>query len=210
VRNDFTEAQRVELLRLVRALKEAGLATAALDGPVEVLRELAVQAEALVGALTPVARHRDGTWPFAAVGPGPTDLPFNPVSGPYNPLSPEIAFNVEGSSPEHVVARVRFSQLYEGPPTLVHGGWIAATFDQVLGIANHVNGVGGLTGSLTTRYTRPTPINAELRFDAWPARIEERKVLTHGECRLDGVLLSECDGVFIRLDAERAARLFGG
>jgi len=210
MRNEFTEPQRAELLRLVRALKDASLATTALDAPAETLRGLADQAESLVAALARVSSNGDGTWPFAAYGPGPTDLPFNPVSGPFNPTAPAVAFSTEGEAPRHLVARVRFTQLYEGPPSFVHGGWIAAMFDQALGVANHVNELGGLTASLTTRYRRPTPINTELRFEAWPVQIDDRKVLTHGECRHNGELLTECDGVFVRMDARLASRIFGG
>jgi acyl-coenzyme A thioesterase PaaI-like protein len=208
--NQFSEAHRAELLRLVRGLKAAGLATTSVDAPQETLAALADQAEALAAALEAASSRYKGRWPFPAFSADSIDLPFSPISGPFNPTSPEVAISTEGADPKHVVARVRFSYLYEGPPGYVHGGWISAMFDQVLGVANHANAVGGLTGTLTVKYRRPTPIDQPLRFEAWPVRVDERKILTRGECRLGEDLLSECEGIFVRIDAARAQKLFGG
>ncbi len=52
-----------------------------------------------------------------------------------------------------------FDWAYEGPPTCVHGGVIAEVFDEVLGAANIVAGVRAMTGTLTVRYRKPTPLN---------------------------------------------------
>jgi len=208
VSRDFTDPQRAGLLRVVQALKAANLATTSLDAPEETLRALAEQAEALVAAMKPSCRP-DGQWPFAPFSSDPIDLPFSPVSGRYNPTSPQSVLTTEGSDPKRVVALVRFSKLYEGPPTFVHGGWIAAMFDQLLGVSNHANQAGGLTASLTIQYKRPTPIDTDLRFVAWPERVDERKVLTRGQCFAGDELLTECEGVFVRMDALRARRIFG-
>ena len=55
-------------------------------------------------------------------------------------------------------AEAWFDFAYEGPPTCVHGGVIAETFDEVLGAANMVAGNPGMTGTLTVRYRKPTPL----------------------------------------------------
>ena len=49
------------------------------------------------------------------------------------------------------------SSRYEGPPGYVHGGCVALAFDELLGMVNVLNGLGGLTGKLTVRYRRPDP-----------------------------------------------------
>ncbi len=59
---------------------------------------------------------------------------------------------------------------YEGPPTCVHGGVIAELFDELLGISNILAGPGAMTGTLTIRYRRPTPL---LALSSWRRGIRE-------------------------------------
>jgi hypothetical protein len=54
----------------------------------------------------------------------------SPVLGRANPLAPPIELWLDG---EVMRARARFEAAYEGPPGCVHGGYIAAAFDEVLG-----------------------------------------------------------------------------
>jgi len=146
--DDASEAQRVHLLRLVSGLRAAIRAAVSLEAPPETVSKLAQEADALARALIPFSGER----PFPLYSREPTGLPFSPVTGPYNPLSPETEILIEGDEGRRVIVRVRFSKVYEGPPGYVHGGWIAAMFDQTLAFANRANGVGGLTASLSVRY----------------------------------------------------------
>ena len=43
---------------------------------------------------------------------------------------------------------------------------VAAAFDEVLGFVQSLSGRPGMTGTLTVRYRKPTPLHTELRFDA--------------------------------------------
>src|SRR4051794_1486459 len=90
-------------------------------------------------------------------------FPFSPIIGKYNPLAVPVQVEVEGTK---AIASVTFPAAYEGPPTFVHGGVIAQTFDEVLGVANLANGTPGMTGTLTIRYRRPTPLRGALRVEA--------------------------------------------
>src|SRR6185295_14288549 len=63
-----------------------------------------------------------------------------------------------------LVARGQFSNGHTGPPGTVHGGWIAFAFDEILGWANAQAGFPSMTGKLTIRYRRPTPIGALVEF----------------------------------------------
>ena len=83
---------------------------------------------------------------------GPSD--WLPVGGACNPIAPPITFTVDG---DVVVGEVTYGSAYEGPPGCVHGGYIAAAFDELLGFANSLSGTPGMTGTLTVRYRRPTP-----------------------------------------------------
>ena len=68
--------------------------------------------------------------------------------------------------PAHALGLVRFGSAYEGPPGHVHGGFVAAAFDEVLGYVQSLGGRPGMTGTLTVRYRSPTPLYTELRFEA--------------------------------------------
>ena len=63
----------------------------------------------------------------------------------------------------------------------MHGGYVAAAFDEVLGFANSLSGTPGMTGTLTVRYRRPTPLHTELRFEGRYERSEGRKIFTDGQ-----------------------------
>ena len=44
---------------------------------------------------------------------------------------------------------------------MCHGGYVAAAFDEVLGLAQDLGGQSGMTGTLTIKYRRPTPLHAD-------------------------------------------------
>jgi acyl-coenzyme A thioesterase PaaI-like protein len=133
-------------------------------------------------------------------------LPRSPIVGEASPLSPRLDWDVVD---DHVEARGRFTAAYEGPPGFVHGGIIALAFDEMLGIANIAAGHPGMTGTLTIRYRRPTPLYRELHFTAWVARVEGRRIISKGEMSADGTLTAEAEGVFIQPRPELAEQYFG-
>ena len=65
-----------------------------------------------------------------------------------------------------VRARLRIGLAHEGPPHGVHGGVIAAVFDELLGHAQQVHEVRALTANLTVRYRAVTPIDEDLELFA--------------------------------------------
>jgi acyl-coenzyme A thioesterase PaaI-like protein len=121
-------------------------------------------------------------------------FPYSPLVGPRNPIAPPIAFEIRG---DRLHGRVEFGAAYVGPPQSVHGGIIAAAFDELLGSTNLVNRVGGMTGTLTVRYREPTPIGKPIDMVGWVDRTEGRKVFTRGEMRHAGRLTAEAEGIFI-------------
>jgi hypothetical protein len=83
--------------------------------------------------------------------------------GAYNPSFPEYAFDhLDG---EKASGRVTFPLVYEGPPGLVNGGFLAVFFDCVTQQQSCAAARTGKTRSLTVTFRRPTPILTELRFD---------------------------------------------
>ncbi|MBV9870036.1 MAG: PaaI family thioesterase [Frankiaceae bacterium] len=192
-----------ELASSVRRLMDASVLTLAKESElrevIEALDKISEQLEGPNGS-----RLRAGTpWPpLEAMGKG--DRPHNPVAGPANPLSPPLV--VELCDDGSITSEITMRPIHEGPPGGVHGGFVAALLDQLLGTANIVYGVGAMTGGLNIRYRRPTPIGVPLKLTARTDRIEGRKVFATGEITADGVVTAEAEGIFIRPTQDRLAQ----
>jgi acyl-coenzyme A thioesterase PaaI-like protein len=130
---------------------------------------------------------------------------FSPLIGRSNPLSPPIAMSADESG--RVTGRVCFGSAYEGPPGCVHGGYVAAAFDEVLGFAETFSNAPGMTGTLTVVYRTPTPLHVEVVFTAWITRIEGRKIFVSGELHAGERLCATCDAVFVSMRAGTFTRL---
>jgi hypothetical protein len=90
--------------------------------------------------------------------------------GAYNPCFPEYRFDQLDS--EKAGGVVCFPLVYEGPPGLVHGGFLGVFFDCVIQHHNCVTGLSGKTRSLLVNFRRPTPVLTELRFDIDRSQVE--------------------------------------
>lgn len=121
---------------------------------------------------------------------------FSPLIGLSNPLAPPIRLD---STSDRVIAEATFGLAYEGAPGCVHGGCVAAAFDEVLGYAQTFSGQPGMTGTLTTIYRSPTPLQTPLRFEAWIDRIEGRKVICNGTLHAGDRLCAEATAIFVTL-----------
>lgn len=106
--------------------------------------------------------------------------------GAYNPCFPEYRF--ERIDADMASGVVSFPLVYEGPPGLVHGGFLGVFFDCVTQQHNCATRLSGKTRSLNVKYRRPTPILTELRFDI--VRSEgERGLTSTATLELDGEVL---------------------
>jgi len=65
-------------------------------------------------------------------------LTFDFTDPKANPFAPPIQLRIEG---DKVVGRANFGPTFEGAVGTVHGGFVAATFDQVLYMAQSVTGI---------------------------------------------------------------------
>lgn len=129
----------------------------------------------------------------------------NAVVGRRNPLAPPVEFTAE---PDGTVwADVVLGAAYEGPNHLVHGGVSAMILDQALGAAAEVSGAPGMTGTLTLRYRRPTPMSTTLRVSAKAVRIEGAKTFVEGSIGYEDGTCIEAEGIFILPAAVRARYL---
>jgi len=94
--------------------------------------------------------------------------------GAFNPCFPEYRF--EHLDAETASGTVTFPVVFEGPPGLVHGGFLAVFFDCVTQHQNCAAALSGRTRTLTVTYRRPTPVQARLHFDI--TRTEVARAIT--------------------------------
>jgi hypothetical protein len=90
--------------------------------------------------------------------------------GAYNPTFPEYSF--DHLDADKADGRVVFPLVYEGPPGLVHGGFLSVFFDCVIQHHSCVMGLSGKTRSLHVTFRRPAPLLTELRFDIDRSQVE--------------------------------------
>jgi acyl-coenzyme A thioesterase PaaI-like protein len=193
---EFTTEQEAELVRLTQALRTLIDRTVKLNAPVEVLRGLATKAEQMAAEMAPYSNVR----PMAAHNKVfmPEDVnwsaPYSPVVGRCNPLAPPMQMVLRDGKATGVVT---FGDAYEGPPTCVHGGMIALTWDHVMALANMLIDARGPTAWLHVEYKKPTPLHEELRFEAWIDKLEGKKIFIRGACYARGEIVTEATGLFI-------------
>jgi acyl-coenzyme A thioesterase PaaI-like protein len=129
---------------------------------------------------------------------------YSPFVGPMSPLAPPIDVEV---ADDRILGRVRYPLAFEGPPGHVHGGFIAAGFDEVLGFAQALSGQSGMTGRLEIRYRSPTPLRSEVVYAAGVQSIDGRKVTCWGTLHDGETLCAEATGLFITMNPTKLASL---
>lgn len=124
-------------------------------------------------------------------------LLMNPVSGHANPIAAPLNINIDDDD-ELVRGEVTMGWQYEGPPGCVHGGFIAALFDEMMGLTQLKAKNPGMTGELKVRYQRPTPLAQPLQFEAQVDRSEGRKTFVTAVLKHQDTVTASCEAVFIR------------
>jgi acyl-coenzyme A thioesterase PaaI-like protein len=203
---DLTPAQ-IEMRRAGNAVRRIIHKLVATKAPADELGRLADRLEGVADELAPFPQGRayEGFAESANAGNPHAFFDNSPIMGQANPLAPPMRVEVHELE---VIGRVRFGAAYEGPPGCVHGGYVAATFDEILGMAQALTGQRGMTGTLTVRYRHPTPLHRELRFEGTLVRQEGRKIYTVGRCLAGDQLTAEAEGLFITVDFEKIAALY--
>jgi acyl-coenzyme A thioesterase PaaI-like protein len=200
-------ARRSALRRIAaanRALIEDMVGT---EVPPEVLEEAAAALEGLADRFRkdrPRSMYEGMAETALAGGDLTTFFDHSPLIGMANPLAPPITIEF---GEEVVIGRVTFGSVYEGPPGCVHGGFVAAAFDEVLGSAQTFSGSPGMTARLIVNYRKPTPLHTPLEIEGRFDRVEGRKVFTTGRIVADGVVTAEAEGLFVSMQAGRFKEL---
>lgn len=117
---------------------------------------------------------------------------LGPFTGRLHPLTPPFKLILSGDRAE---AYTTYSHPHEGAPGLLQGGFIAATFDELLGVVQ--SGVVRLTVDLQISYRAPTPLYKELRYTTWLDKIDGRKAYVNGTLHDGDRLCAEARGLFV-------------
>lgn len=192
---DTPRAKKHALVRSVKRLIEltAHLDVHELDdvSEVDALRE---QIDAVCDRMEPMpSLHAKG----GLGGVGGDDgalLERSGISGRSNPLAAPVQWVMH---PDRGVGWATYTPAYEGPRGHVHGGFVAAAFDDLMGTTQTLSGIAGYTGTLTVKMIRPTPLNKRIDYEAFVDRVEGRKIFVKGTADCEGVRLAEAEIVFI-------------
>lgn len=198
--------RRAELHRLADNARGVLHRLVQTSAPIELIGAVADDLERAAARL---AQHEPGSIYEGFAEAANAGEPFaffdhSPLLGRANPLAPPIELWREADA---MRGRVTFGAAYEGPPGCVHGGFIAAAFDEVLGATQSLSGAPGMTGRLTVHYRSPTPLHTELRFEGRLESVTGRKILTTGSLWAGEVLCAEAEGLFISVDFSKFVEL---
>ncbi len=198
--------RRAALHRLADGMRGVMHRLVQTSAPVEVVQEAADELEALAArfAAHPNASIYEGFAEAANAGEPFAFFDHSPVQGRANPLAPPLEIRVEGDT---MVGTVTFGAAYEGPPGCVHGGFVAAAFDELLGATQSMSGSPGMTGHLSVDYRSPTPLHTELRMVGRIERVDGRKIHTRAELHAGDRLCAESYGLFISMHGGKFAEL---
>ena len=188
--------------RLTEALRPIITLTVSSELDEDALTEAAESIEAIGERLAEQVQGKRARQQPDMTRPVQEYFPTSPITGLINPVAPPVLLTVVDGTDggyREIHARANFDYPYEGPPTCVHGGVIAETFDEILGAANIVAGSPGMTGTLTIRYRKPTPLRTDLHLEARCVGVSGRKIRTWGGIYHGDVLTAEAEGIFIEV-----------
>ena len=198
---------RIEIAQEVRTVIDQLLATSAPVEELERTQEIINQAVALLKSRS---HSHDYEGPSeSSLAPLNSFLDRSPIIGAINPLSVPMRMEIDGDggTESTVVGHAIFPAAYEGPPGCVHGGFIAAYFDEVLGMAQSLSGNPGMTVNLTVDYRAPTPLKQTVIFRGRVASIDGRKISVLGTLHHGETLCAEAKGLFVSMRPEVFSRL---
>jgi hypothetical protein len=202
-----TDEIRLQIAEELRVVCDELLATSA---PVEELERTRMIVNQAVSLLKSRPHSHDYVGPSeGSFAPMNSFLDRSPIIGAINPLSVPMRMDIEGDGGINstVVGYALFPAAYEGPPGCVHGGFIAAYFDEVLGMTQSLSGNPGMTVNLTVDYRAPTPLKQPVIFRGRVVSIDGRKISVAGTLHHGETLCAEAKGLFVSMRPEVFSRL---
>lgn len=183
--------------RLGAAMRELGSLLSSREISETSIAKLTQEVETINTELRPLAAlgGRKG-WCDAGLG-GDLDKmahEISPLIGKSSMVGPGLKIWLENGEGR---ARVHCDWRFEGPPLCLHGGYVAALFDEFLGWVQMFSGGAGATKNLSVTYHKPTPLNVDLELKARLVSVEGRKIKVVGEMYAGDVMTASAEGLFI-------------
>lgn len=119
------------------------------------------------------------------------------MAGRSHPCSPDLVWQEE---PNRITGTVTFGQAFEGPPGHVHGGWVAGVLDHLMGMTHVRTGYPGMTGGLSVRYLKPTPLNQVIQVSAEAREIDDKRTEVKAAMRCGDTTTATAEAIFVRVD----------
>lgn len=110
---------------------------------------------------------------------------------------------------ENLSVRAEFvvTSAHQGAPGLIHGGLLAAAFDEVLGALNWIVGAPAVTARLETDFRAPVPVGSHVQIVARVEGVKGRKVFGSAQAHIvredaEPVLAAQAAALFIQVPIE--------
>lgn len=117
----------------------------------------------------------------------------------HNPMG--IPLRISASETE-ATATVITTALFEGPPGIVHGGFVAAMLDALLSTLVQAQDIRAVTVRLDVRFLRAVETGTQLHLWGTVEAVKGRKVSAVGRIRADDDLVAEAEALFITIAGE--------
>ena len=193
---------------LADAVRELLHSLAATDAPEEELLAIAEQVRTSARRFSgqPIMQNPPGVAEMSLAQGIEVFRDRSPLVGRANPLAPPAAL-VADQEAKQVHGEVFFGPAYQGAPGCVHGGFVAALFDEALGMATIFSGEPGMTAWIKVSYRKPTPLETKLRITAKLDDVQGRKIYTSGKLFAGDLLVADATGLLITIPLEKFAEL---
>ncbi|MDG2459672.1 MAG: PaaI family thioesterase [Luminiphilus sp.] len=122
------------------------------------------------------------------------------MAGRSNPCAPQLEWIEESNK---VSGKVIFGQAFEGPPGHTHGGWVAGILDHIMGMTHIRTGHPGMTGGLSVRYVKPTPLNTVIHISAEASELDDRRTEVRAHMHYGDITTATAEAIFVRIDSAK-------
>ncbi|MUM16902.1 PaaI family thioesterase [Mycobacterium sp. CBMA271] len=91
----------------------------------------------------------------------------------------------------------------EGGPGVIHGGVLAAIFDELQGFTGMMTQMAAVTAHLEIDYRKPIPIGATVDLTCTVHGKAGRKLYTSAVAKIDDELVASSQGIFVVIDPDQ-------
>ena len=85
----------------------------------------------------------------------------------------------------------------------MHGGWVAGVLDHIMGMTHVRTGHPGMTGGLSVKYLKPTPLNQLIEISAEATELDDKRTEVKGTMRCGETTTAMAEAVFVRVDRDK-------